>query len=135
MRIYIAGSSKETEACAKMMRAVEAQGHMITHDWTEAVMANGGEGNPVGLSNEAAAEYATLDLQAVAQAGVIWLMCPDKPTCGAWVQLGYALAIKEHYPRLRILISGNMAQCIFTRLGTHFFKTHEEALEWLGQRI
>lgn len=89
MKIYVAGSSKDAAEVSRYMRSLEAAGHVITHDWTVAILA--GESPNEGLSEKRARELADECWHGVLAAEELHLFTGSQ-TIGAWVELGMALA-------------------------------------------
>jgi hypothetical protein len=125
VKIYIAGSSHELDLVSRYMRAVERQGHELTYDWVSAVKQ---EGAANAITLEKACTYAQLDLDAVAQAHVLWLLVPDIGGRGCWVEYGFALASDD----IVTVVSGVHAVSIFSSLADHRFGAHDDALSWLN---
>lgn len=114
MKVYIAGPSSDLD---RVDRAIALLAHVegveLTYDWTKAVRAERERGvTDDALSFEDARRYATLDLRAIRQADLLWLLLPPpgSTSVGAWVELGYALAMG-----LRIVASGERSSSIFVR--------------------
>ncbi len=121
LRVYVAGSSREIVRVRRVHTWLREHGHTVTHDWTrevEAAIAS-------GVSEEAMGDIDALthvwrDLDAVRAADVLWLLSPQEPTRGAWVELGFATGIGKP-----IVVTGpGCRQSIFTRLGVIY---HEDA--------
>jgi hypothetical protein len=89
VRIYVAGSSKDAAEVSRYMRALEAEGHVITHDWTAGILA--GESPNEGLSEERARELAIDCMRGVLTADELHLLTGSR-TIGAWVELGMAVS-------------------------------------------
>jgi hypothetical protein len=89
VRVYVAGSSAERHERAKpVIAALREAGFTITHDWTQAVdmVSDGAE-----LTEEQWSKCAQDDLFGVFEAEVFVFLAPQKPSRGAWVELGFAL--------------------------------------------
>jgi hypothetical protein len=89
MKVYVAGSSKDAAEVSRYMRSLEAEGHVITHDWTAGILA--GESPNDGLSEERARELANECWFGVVTAEELHLFTGSR-TIGAWVELGMAIA-------------------------------------------
>lgn len=87
--IYVAGSSKDAAEVSRYMRELEAEGHIITHDWTAAILA--GESPNEGLSEARARELAKECRRGVRYAGEVHVLTGSR-TIGAWIEMGMALA-------------------------------------------
>lgn len=132
MRIYVAGASKEPERVRAAMTAVQMHGHTLTLDWLAEIEAAGAANE--GLSDDDRRRYAEADLCAVANADVVWLLAPEAPSAGCWVELGYAMAWRP----LRIVVSGPARErCIFAALADVEVDDDAEALRaicaWAGE--
>lgn len=138
IRVYVAGAWVEQRFRAKpMIAACQARAIQITHDWTAAEGAIHGSSD-ADLTHVQRRQFAEEDLKGIRDADVLWLLAPEtKGSCGAWVELGYALALRESNPFVvdghpRIIVSGLMnKRSIFTELADRLFDTDEEALQWL----
>ncbi len=129
MKIYVAGASKEIDLIEQLIARLKAGGHEITHDWTVDVRREGG-GSPddPGVRRSCALK----DLGAVRDCDLFWLVKPAETSTstGAWVELGYALALTHNVGMDKYLIaSGTSQKCIFADLVDHAFVDHEQALE------
>lgn len=108
LRIYVAGASAEWERCRRMMIALRAQGHVITHDWTHEVEKH----MATPASDRELADYAWLDKRGVELADELVLLIPDGAhTTGAWAELGMALEAG-----VKVSASGPRAACVFLHL-------------------
>ena len=134
MKVYVAGAWVEQHERARPMIAeLRAAGIEITHDWTRAegeVIRNAAGGvvqSDADLDVEDRKRHALEDLRGVLAADVVWLLAPnDKGACGAWVELGAALALRGAWDpnparaasyTPRIIVSGPKARrSIFTEL-------------------
>jgi nucleoside 2-deoxyribosyltransferase len=133
VKIYVAGSSKEHLIVATYIQKLKGVGHIITHDWTEAVRAHG-PANDEKLSVETQKYYARCDLNGIKDADYVWFICPELDTKGMWTELGYAIAIAQvltKFRKIALLASGNTKQCIFLAEVDRQFKTHDEAFRSL----
>lgn len=108
-RIYVAGSSDELDRAAEAIAAVRAEGWELTHDWV-SVIRGVGHANPGAAKRETRAQWALADIDGVYRADAVWLLSPLKGAArGAFVELGYVLALKREVPRSdgrRIVVSG-----------------------------
>lgn len=130
MKIYVSGASAEADAIAQYMSRLRAGGIEITLDWVAGLKANIAEGKTDALlTNEERAQYAEADLDAIAQADVFWLLAPENPSTGSWVELGYALSCQDG---LSIFVSGpGRTRCIFVACADGQFQSHEEACQFI----
>jgi hypothetical protein len=102
LRIYVACSSRELYRVSAAMNAVEARGHVLTHDWTVPILearAQGHEEHEMGF--EIARQCAEADLKGIERADVVWVLIPQTITVGLWVEIGYAIRARKP-----IIISG-----------------------------
>lgn len=136
IRVYIAGAFVEQNERAKpMMAACKKKGIKITHNWTVNNFEPGG--SDADLTHIQRRKFASEDLIGVVKADVLWLLAPEaKGSCGAWVELGFALALRDERQQdvssPVIIVSGCMnKRSIFTELADRLFDTDEEALQWL----
>jgi nucleoside 2-deoxyribosyltransferase len=118
--IYVAGSSKERELVAAYQAALRAAGWMLAHDWVAQM--NACHIPDVDLPIEAQRRFAEQDLAGVRRAQVFWLIAPSTPSIGAYVELGYALALQGGP---RVVVSG--LPSLFTSLADVRYDTHAEA--------
>ena len=128
--VYVAGASSERAERAKpVMQALTNAGFRITHDWTEACDMHGANNEHGTLSAEELAACAYADLNGVRTADILVLLAPEKPSTGAWAELGIALM-----SGCRIFIAGPCDQCIFTWLPQcQKFGTDEELVRFLTE--
>jgi hypothetical protein len=113
--VYVAGSSSEPERVRAFMDAVQAiPGARLAHDWL-APIERGVPANE-GLAMGARFGHASDDLAAIQHAHAFVLLAPEKPTRGAWVEFGYALAVFEG-GRDHVIVAGRGEQSIFCALG------------------
>ncbi len=118
MKIYIAGASKEPERVRRWMSAARTAGLVITLDWLAVIEAVGHANE--GLSDEDRTKYAVDDWRAVREADLVWLLAPENPSTGAWVELGLALA-----GQIEVIVSGPARhRSIFAALATEY--DHDE---------
>jgi len=97
-----------------------------------------GQGSDSTLSREYRLEHSALELQAVAEAEIFWLLAANtQGSCGAWVELGAALMARKlrtdlaHAPleRPRIIVSGpKNRRALFTEQADALFLTDGLAL-------
>ena len=124
-RLYIAGSGADLDRAARWIGLARAAGFEVENDWPAAIRRVG-ERHPGGDPGLVAFNAC---YGPVRRADAFWLLSPpsDRPTVGAWVELG--LAVEECG---EIVISGPTAfDNIFHRLGHHVQKSDEVAFEHL----
>lgn len=91
MKIYVAGSSAETERAQKFTTALQQMGIQTTNTWIEEVVLHGG-GNPDSASPGDRRRWAQQDLKGVDDADGVWILLPTQYSHGAFFEIGYALA-------------------------------------------
>ena len=130
--VYVAGASSERHERAKpVMSALSKAGYLITHDWTEGVDLHGANNEHGTLSQEDMEACAWEDYWGVAESDILVLLAPEKPSTGAWVELGIALAKKR-----KILSAGPCDQCIFAWLpGCAKFATDSDLVEYMTKEL
>jgi hypothetical protein len=108
----------------------------ITLDWLAAIEKAGASNE--GLGDGDRRSYAADDLAAVEEADFIWLLAPENASTGAWVELGYALALRDRIDgrtRPRVAVSGPARmRCIFAALANYESDSDAQALAWLVER-
>ena len=129
LRVYVAGSSREIPRVRAAHRALREAGFELAYDWTHGVEAAVARGvSEDAMPDGEAHAVATRDLAGVNAADVVWLLAPEQPTRGAWVELGVADALGSD-----IVVSGpRCRQSVFTRLGW-LCDTYAEALAVIGR--
>lgn len=124
--VYVAGASAEVDRIAGYMRELRLAGLQITHDWTIAVDEQRRRGSTDrNLSAPARALAGAWDLEGVTRADVLWLVVPEVPSSGCWVELGAALVSGR-----MVIVSGDHQRTIFSELAQLRFDVHDEALRW-----
>lgn len=87
MRVYVASKFENTEEVHRVMDALKAAGHTITHDWTHE-----NPGNREGAEKTAfLVECATKDMEGVQTADALFLINHPNGK-GMWTELGMAIA-------------------------------------------
>jgi hypothetical protein len=99
-RVYLAGGSDERLTVVRpYIERATAAGIEVTFDWTRSP----------GYDRESTvterAKWASLDLEAVRSADIVWVLCPDAKSEGCSAELGAALALGK-----RVLVSGPHAR-------------------------
>jgi len=134
LRLYIATASNPLEEAERRIADARAAGFEITHDWTKDVRS---AGNASLDDPRIRTSAAKADLRGVETADVVWLIQPENASTGAWVELGYALALKEAEnskhaaKRPRIVVSGASTRCIFADLADDRFTDHDDAFVFI----
>lgn len=139
MRIYVAGSSVELERAERVMDALRLECFEITHDWTKDVRANTAAARTdADLTDHEAKAFASTDLRAIERAHLLLFLAPTTPTRGAWVELGYALALAgaPEGDLSSVYVSGPAARSsIFTRVADDVFASDDAAIAIIVERF
>lgn len=120
MKLYLAASSADIDRARRWRDQLVAAGITVTSTWIENI-SQVGDANPRGAARSKRSEWSVDDLIQVDNSDTLWLLAPpaDKPTRGAWLEFGYAVA-----KRLAVVSSGDTKQSIFTALGMEFADDH-----------
>lgn len=128
--VYVAGGSSEAELCASWMQRLRDAGHTIAVDWVANIRAVG-DANPREASENDRYRWTEDDLDGASDADVFWLLVPEKPSIGCWVELGWCSRVSG----AQIIVSGDWRKSIFTSLADARYDTHDEAFAAIvGQR-
>lgn len=126
--VYLSGSSREIEVTEHWRDRLKAAGFPIAYDWTKSVRQHP-EGD-AALSSDQRHAAAHADLTGIHASSVFWLLTPDGPSLGAWVELGYALALRAHgLTRRPIVLVSGAPRSVFSELADYHFATHLECFE------
>ncbi len=118
MRVFVAGASAEAERVRAAMDRVEVEGWTLALDWLAAIEK---EGTANDMPRAKRATYALIDWDAVRGADVLWLLAPHRPSTGAWVELGLALA-----HGVRVVTSGPASErCIYAACGAEVLEDRD----------
>jgi hypothetical protein len=139
MRVYVAAASSEIERAEKWMARLREAGVEVVSTWPE-VIRKVGAANPMEASREERAGWASADLSELSSANVLWLLLPEKPTSGMWIEYGYGLCFGavakeareagvEGAPKFQIVSSG-IERSIFTALAPNY-ESDEVAFEMI----
>jgi hypothetical protein len=128
MKIYVAGASANMDEIVRYMNALRDMDHVITLDWTKMIQ-EAGSASPD--DDKTRIKSANIDLKGVMQADALWLVQPENASTGAWVELGYALGIRN-LAKIKIVVSGPSKRCIFADLADYRFSSHKEALDFFS---
>lgn len=92
MKVYIAASSADLERVDRCAAAASAAGIQIVSMWPITVRTVG-HANPREASRADRQKWSLNCLADIQSCDAIWLLAPppDKPTRGAWLELGYAI--------------------------------------------
>lgn len=130
-RIYVAGCREDLVLIRQFNVKLRAARYIITHDWTELVLANADRPDATIPKTEQAG-YAQGDWDGVTSADVFWLVAPATGGTGCWIEFGMAVSVRT----VTVIVSGAHKRSIFTALGgVEVFDTHEEALLQLLKEI
>jgi hypothetical protein len=109
------------------MQQLREAGHTVTVDWPSLTT-----GDDSSLTPERASIAAEEDLRGIERAELLWLIMPEKPSIGCFVELGYALARLRQEDLFGILVSGSWRRTIFAQTAdVSRFARHEHALEYI----
>ncbi len=109
----------------------------LAHDWVADILKRSDRGlTDEDLTIEQAARFVGVDIDAVLQADVLWLLIPTTPTTGAWVEYGIGIVARRlgnvtGTERRLICSGGEGAPPIFTVAANAVFKTDKLAWQWL----
>ncbi len=130
MIVYVAGASAEWERAQRVMEWVRSEGWTVAHDWVADVIRERIEGgrSDAELTLMEQARYARGDLKAIEGVDYLWFLAPEKPTAGAWVELGFAYAQEA----VGIIVSGaENGNLMWCSLADQRFETDSDAFEAL----
>lgn len=137
-KVYVAGASKDLERAKAVMGQIAVSSELtIVCDWTKDFDTYTGIPEH-DLDARVRRQCMDRDVRAVLAADYIHLLAPspDKPTKGAWFELGVAhLAAMSHlWGHQTIVISGEHRFCsIFTECAHEFFEYDIDAIRWMEQ--
>lgn len=144
MKIYLAGSSQEADTIEAFASRLASAGWEITYPWWNLIKEERAKGvtTDADLSIDYMVKVAREERDAVLASDVLWLLAPEKPSRGCWVELGIALGkqktldhlFPEEVGREIVVISGKSTQTLFGCLGGFLGETHEDAFEFLTTR-
>ena len=126
MRVYVAGSSSEIDRAQRAMSVLRAQGHTITYDWTEKLLA--APGPDAELGDEVLREHAIDEVHAIQSSDGFLLLVPRKKEwTSALVEFGIAIGQVG-----RFVVSSGPRWSLFQTLARRV-DTDAEALELFGR--
>ena len=129
-RVYVAGSSQEMDRASRWIDLFSAlTTHMITLDWTKKVR-EAGSANPPDWTRDRKTDAACEALDAVADADLFWLLVPNTPSQGCWVELGVAYG-----NGLPIYASGRYHIPFFGSVAHHAYSNDEHAFAAIAKRV
>jgi len=129
VRVYVAGSARNRDRARAFFDRVRAlDGAEIAIDWIDDVDASEAKGvRDRDLLPFERVEYALKDLEGVASCDVLVVLAEAEPSGrGLWVELGYALALRDERggggwsavrPHPHVIVSGGDRRSIFTAEG------------------
>ncbi len=151
-KIYVAGAYAARADVSRYLARLWGIGAEITLDWPAVIAAAGKPDSE--LTAEERQHYAEMDLVAVEQADIVWLMIPVADSKGSWVKFGYAIAwarwtarlnavaakFRPDAPPLRqpriIIASGDQRACIFgSARGVLTYDTHADAFSAISALV
>lgn len=125
--VYVAGASREIERARRFIAMVERHPAMkITHDWVADFDDAAKSGlTDADMPDDLRLAHSQADLNGVAEAEVLIALADGhglEPSRGMWVELGYAIAVREAEAELaepvhRIIVSHGDRRCIFSVAG------------------
>lgn len=107
LRVYVAASSRELERVDRALEGLSKIPNVeVTYRWIDDMREQMAKGRTdKDLTREEALEVGDACLQGVYDADLVWLLYPNEPTRGAWVELGYARALFDQNLIGRIVVS------------------------------
>lgn len=126
MKVYIAGSTAEIDRAKSWGARLQRFGIEVISTWTTVVGEHGC--NPRDASLQQRRTWALDDIDQIRQADLFWLLVPalDRPSRGAWFELGVAWTLIA--PGCKQLIaSGDTRQSIFCALAGREFDDDVDA--------
>lgn len=123
--VYVAGGSHERLEVRRWIDELVRRGARITFDWTRAPEWDLGR----DITPDERRWVADLDLAAVLQARIVWVLLPRQLSEGAATELGAALAARALGHPVLIVASGSIdGQRIFAALADVVVPTHGDGL-------
>lgn len=121
MKVYVAGSSQDTNRVRFWIERLKANNVEVVSTWVD-VIDKVGLANPYDATVVQRQEWSELDLAEVMSADVVWVLVPPPTysTKGAWVEAGFSYAKDK-----RLIFSGDTKQSIFCALGEEY--VHDDA--------
>jgi nucleoside 2-deoxyribosyltransferase len=125
LRVYLAAASSDLDRVDRWAAALAATGVRVVSTWPANVRSVG-SANPREASRLDRARWAERCLAEVRAAHVVWFLVPpiDKPTRGAWFEIGYALAQSQ-----AVVASGDTRQSIFCAVADYEYASDAEAFD------
>jgi hypothetical protein len=124
--VYLAGSALDMGRAAGWHRRLTDAGIVVVSTWIENV-STVGSSNPRGAPRGNRFRWARGCLAEIERAEIFWMLVPDgdRPTRGAWAELGFA------YGLARMLVSsGDITSSIFCSIGWEF-ESDQEAFQFV----
>ena len=119
--VFVAGASAEPDRVRWAMEQVLAHGWILAHDWLDDIKRCGVPDEELSRTMRQNTSIYLHD--RIQNADALWLLAPEEPSTGAWVELGLAIAEATRRERaggrdLHIVISGSECdRCIYASLG------------------
>lgn len=124
--VYVAGSSRELERGALVMRDLREGGVRVTSTWPENIQAVGKSNE--GLSRSEAIKAADGCIKELQRASHLLLLVPsDAATIGAFIEYGMVLA----YCKPLIVVDPRPDRSVFWRKAARIYATDREAVVYL----
>ena len=122
LSVYLSAASREHERALLWADVIRSNPDLtLVSTWHDT--AKNWAGNDAQLPFADQQNVARVDLDQVRTADLVWLLFPKLQTCGAFVELGFALAWSR-----QVITSGReCASTIFTSLAARRFMTDAEA--------
>lgn len=130
-RVYVAASSADIDRAERWMAALRDAGHQVTSTWT-ANVRKVGAANPRHASEAERVLWSTDCFVQISASDLVWLLVPppEKPSFGAWIEVGYALACQQLEGTRSLISSGDTKQSIFCAMGVEL--VHDaDAFAWI----
>lgn len=113
-RIYLCGSSRELERVRLYEEGLRGYRSIeVVSTWTQT--AHEWAGKDARLTREEQEPHARQDLRELESADIVWCLWPTGPSYGAFVELGYAIALCKC-----LVISGpTCSESVFSALANY----------------
>ncbi len=138
LQVYVAGASQDIPRAKAAMQALLETGMVeITHDWIPDIENSLPDEE---LTPEQHRPFAEKDVRGVLDAHVLWLLTPEYPSSGAWVELGVAVGYrlaKGSFSQQPVIISSGpkTTRNLFCSLSDRQFDTDDAAFDWIHHHV
>lgn len=123
--VYVASASEQYVLVEHFVDRLREASILVPFEWTADLRSSGFK--PDAELPELQRRYiAKMDMHAVRQADLVWVMTPTlkEHGCGMWVEMGIAIGTGK-----RLVVSGPLAKrTVFTDLAEASFVSHDDAL-------